>query len=55
MKLARKDIASGNVDVDYATLEKVVQDDKSLPTMYLSKLIDLSWLGTTSIESIPDT
>lgn len=33
MKLTRKDIPGGNVEVDYATLEKVVQDDKSLPAM----------------------
>lgn len=33
MKLTRKDIPGGNVEVDYTTLEKVVQDDKSLPAM----------------------
>lgn len=33
MKLTRKDLPAGNVDVDYATLEKALQDDKSLPAM----------------------
>ncbi len=33
MKLTRRDIPSGTVDVDYATLEKVAKDDSYLPSM----------------------
>ncbi|TPJ62167.1 SIR2 family protein [Mesorhizobium sp. B2-7-1] len=33
MKLTRKDIPRGTVEVDYATLEKVAQDDEQLPRM----------------------
>lgn len=33
MKLTRKDIPGGTVEVDYATLEKVTQDDALLPKM----------------------
>ncbi|SFO44975.1 SIR2 family protein [Sphingomonas sp. OK281] len=33
MKLTRKDIPGGTVEVDYATLEKVAQDDETLPRM----------------------
>lgn len=33
MKLTRKDIPAGTVEVDYATLEKVAQDDDQLPKM----------------------
>jgi hypothetical protein len=33
MKLTRKDIPAGTVEVDYATLEKVAQDDEQLPRM----------------------
>lgn len=33
MKLTRKDIPGGTVEVDYATLEKVMQDDTQLPKM----------------------
>lgn len=33
MKLTRKDIPGGTVEVDYATLEKVAQDDEQLPRM----------------------
>lgn len=33
MKLTRKDIPGGTVEVDYATLEKVAQDDEQLPKM----------------------
>jgi hypothetical protein len=33
MKLTRKDIPGGTVEVDYATLEKVAQDDETLPKM----------------------
>jgi len=33
MKLTRKDIPSGTVEVDYTTLEKVLDDDASLPKM----------------------
>lgn len=33
MKLTRKDIPGGTVEIDYATLEKVIQDDQQLPRM----------------------
>ncbi len=33
MKLARKDIPGGTIEVDYATLEKVAHDDATLPKM----------------------
>ncbi|WP_420144794.1 SIR2 family NAD-dependent protein deacylase [Sphingobium sp.] len=33
MKLTRKDIPGGTIEVDYATLEKVAQDDDMLPKM----------------------
>lgn len=33
MKLTRKDIPAGTVEVDYATLERVAKDDSALPTM----------------------
>lgn len=33
MKLTRRDIPGGTVDVDYSTLEKVTQDDELLPRM----------------------
>jgi len=33
MKLTRKDIPGGTVEVDYSTLEKVTQDDATLPKM----------------------
>lgn len=33
MKLTRKDIPGGTVEVDYATLERVAQDDEQLPRM----------------------
>jgi hypothetical protein len=33
MKLARKDIPGGSIEIDYATLEQVTTDDKQLPKM----------------------
>jgi hypothetical protein len=33
MKLTRKDIPAGTIEVDYETLEKVAQDDEHLPKM----------------------
>ncbi|MBC8719182.1 SIR2 family protein [Ochrobactrum sp. Marseille-Q0166] len=41
MKLTRKDIPGGTVEVDYTTLEKVAQDDKHLP-----KMLGLSFADT---------
>lgn len=33
MKLTRKDIPNGNIEVDYRTLESVANDDEALPAM----------------------
>ncbi|QIA25379.1 MULTISPECIES: SIR2 family protein [Mesorhizobium] len=40
MKLTRKDIPRGTVEVDYTTLEKVAQDDEQLPRMLGLTLAD---------------
>lgn len=40
MKLTRRDIPGGTVEVDYATLEKVAQDDEQLPRMLGLTLAD---------------
>lgn len=40
MKLTRKDIPGGTIEVDYATLEKVAQDDEQLPRMLGLTLAD---------------
>lgn len=40
MKLTRKDIPGGTVEVDYTTLEKVAQDDEQLPRMLGLTLAD---------------
>jgi hypothetical protein len=40
MKLTRRDIPSGNVEVDYATLEKFTDDDTLLPKMLGLTLAD---------------
>ncbi|MBS0560799.1 MAG: SIR2 family protein, partial [Proteobacteria bacterium] len=40
MRLTRKDIPIGTVEVDYSTLEKITQDDKQLPKMLGLTLAD---------------
>lgn len=40
MKLTRKDIPAGSVEIDYATLEKVTKDDAHLPKMLGLTLAD---------------
>lgn len=40
MKLARKDIPGGTIEVDYGTLEKYAHDDQSLPKMLGLTLAD---------------
>jgi len=44
MKLTRKDIPAGTIEVDYSTLEKVARDDEQLP-----KMLGLTFADTNNI------